>query len=98
MKNMKAIFFIKIENERKNMTVIIGLKINNKKENALKVQQILTENGCKIKTRIGLNIVEKDECSASGLILLEIVDKNEAEKIKDEIGKIKEIEIQEMNF
>lgn len=80
------------------MTVIVGLKINNKQENALKVQQILTENGCKIKTRIGLNVVEKDECSASGLILLEIVDEHEAEKIVKELEKINEIEIQQMKF
>jgi len=80
------------------MTVIVGLKINNKQENALKVQQILTENGCKIKTRIGLNVVEKDECSASGLILLEIVEDKEAEKIVNELEKINEIEIQQMKF
>lgn len=80
------------------MTVIVGLKINNKQENALKVQQILTENGCKIKTRIGLNVVEKDECSASGLILLEIVEEQEAKKIISELEKIKDIEIQQMKF
>ena len=80
------------------MTTILGLKINNKHENAIKVQQILTENGCKIKTRLGLNITEKEECSASGLILLEITEEAEAEKIKAELSKINEIEIQEMKF
>ena len=80
------------------MTIILGLKINNKHDNAIKVQQILTEHGCKIKTRIGLNVIEKDECSASGLILLEIVDEKEAEKIKTKLSKINEIEIQEMKF
>ncbi len=80
------------------MTTILGLKVSNKQENALKVQQVLTENGCKIKTRLGLNIVEKEECSASGLILLEITDEKEANKIKNELSKINEIEIQEMKF
>ena len=80
------------------MTTIVGLKINNKKENALKVQEVLTENGCKIKTRIGLNVVEKDKCSASGLILLEITEEKEAEKIIKELEKINNIEIQQMKF
>ena len=80
------------------MTTIVGLKINNKQENALKVQQILTENGCKIKTRIVLNVVENNECSPSGLILLEIVDEKEAEKIVEMLSKLNEIEIQQMKF
>jgi len=80
------------------MPTIVGLKVNNKQENALKVQQILTENGCKIKTRIGLNVIESNECSPSGLILLEIVDEKEAEKIVEMLSKINEIEIQQMKF
>ena len=60
--------------------------------------KILTNNGCKIKTIIGLNVVEKDECSASGLILLEIVDDKEAEKIKKDLENINGVETQQMKF
>lgn len=80
------------------MTTIVGVKISNRKENAVGVQKILTENGCNIKTRLGLNITEGDACSTSGLILLEIVDDNDAKKIIEELEKVENVTIQKMKF
>ena len=52
---------------------IIAIKISNRVKNANEVQQVLTDNGCLIKVRLGLHDVPSDACSAEGLIILEIV-------------------------
>ena len=36
---------------------LIGVRMNNRIENAVKFQEVLTKNGCKIKTRLGLHEV-----------------------------------------
>ena len=41
------------------MTAIIGIKVENRREEASKLQDILTEYGCVIKTRIGLHDMDK---------------------------------------
>ena len=39
---------------------IIGIKINDRIKEAGKVQQVLTDYGCSIKTRLGLHEVTDD--------------------------------------
>ncbi len=51
---------------------ILLILIGNRKESAVKVQQILTGWGCTIKTRLGLHDGVLDNCSDSGLLILEI--------------------------
>jgi hypothetical protein len=51
---------------------ILLVLIGNRKESAVKVQQILTGWGCTIKTRLGLHDGVLDNCSDSGLLILEI--------------------------
>jgi len=50
---------------------IIGIRMENRIENAVKFQEILTKNGCKIKTRLGLHEVSDDKCSNDGIIVLQ---------------------------
>ena len=57
------------------MTVIIGVKLEKRQENAKKLQDIATEFGCSIKTRIGLHEVADGVCSPSGVILFEVINK-----------------------
>lgn len=51
---------------------ILIILIGNRKDSAVKVQQILTGWGCTIKTRLGLHDGVLDNCSDSGLLILEI--------------------------
>lgn len=80
------------------MTTIIGIKIANRIESAVSVQEVLTKYGCIIKTRIGLHEEVNGQCSSKGLILLEIVDDEQAKDITNDLCDIDEIEIQQMQF
>ncbi|MEW6508454.1 MAG: hypothetical protein AB1432_11980 [Bacteroidota bacterium] len=51
---------------------ILLILIGNRKESAVKVQQILTGWGCTIKTRLGLHDGVLENCSDTGLLILEI--------------------------
>ncbi len=80
------------------MTTIIGIKISNRLQSAISVQEVLTEFGCIIKTRIGLHEEINGQCSPKGLILLEIIDDKKAIDIANKLCDIEEIEIQQMKF
>ena len=57
------------------MTAIIGISVSNRKEDAAKLQDILTEYGCVIKTRIGLHDMGEYKCINYGIVLIEVIDK-----------------------
>lgn len=56
------------------MSKLICFKLDNRRDNAQKLQEILTEHGCNIRTRIGLHPEVNNSCSANGIIILEVVD------------------------
>jgi len=60
---------------------ILIILVDKRKKSAVNVQKILTEWGCLIKTRLGVHDGVLDNCSESGLIILELVGKEE--KIKE---------------
>jgi hypothetical protein len=51
------------------MVVLVG----NRMESAVEVQKVLTETGCFIKTRLGLHDGTPEQCSNTGLIILELM-------------------------
>ncbi|MCD6460554.1 hypothetical protein J7L67_07815 [bacterium] len=53
-------------------TVLLIL-VSHRKEIAVNVQKLLTAWGCLIKTRLGIHDGVLDNCSESGLLLLELV-------------------------
>lgn len=55
------------------MTAIMGILLDNRCEEAVKFQEILTECGCNIRTRIGLHNIGEYKCINNGIILLEVV-------------------------
>jgi hypothetical protein len=57
------------------MTTIIGIKLENRAKEALKLQEILTNYGCEIQTRIGLHPMGDYKCNNYGIILIEVVAK-----------------------
>lgn len=54
---------------KKNIILIL---ISNRTDSAQRVQKVLTETGCHIKTRLGLHQGVENACSESGLIILEM--------------------------
>lgn len=79
------------------MTIIIGVKLSDKIMNAVEFQRILTEFNCVIKMRIGINSTSLF-CSKTGIILLQIEDKEKAEELEKALFEISEIELQRMCF
>jgi len=49
---------------------VIGVRMDNRVANAASFQQVLTENGCKIKARLGLHEASADACGTDGMIIL----------------------------
>ena len=52
---------------------VLLILVGKRTKEAVKVQQILTGWGCMIKTRLGIHDGTLDNCSDSGLIILELV-------------------------
>ncbi len=52
---------------------ILGIHVAQRTKHTAKVQKILTDYGCSIRTRIGLHEAAEGACSPNGLILLEVV-------------------------
>lgn len=50
---------------------IMGLRVDHRRANAPRLQEALTQNGCRIKMRIGLHEAG-EACSDEGLILLQV--------------------------
>ena len=80
------------------MTIIMGIRLGNRVNTAMEFQKTLTDFGCIIKTRLGLHDVSENKCAPNGIILLEVIDDEEAIKFEKELCKIEGIEIQLMKF
>ncbi|MDR1195188.1 MAG: hypothetical protein LBL00_01790 [Endomicrobium sp.] len=72
------------------MANILILSVAKRKDTAVTVQQILTQAGCMIKTRLGLHENAEGQCCDAGLIILrlEAGDKD----INDLIAKLEQVE------
>ena len=73
------------------MSAIIGIQILNRTEDATKLQEILTNYGCLIKTRIGLHDMGEYKCLNYGIVLIQVVDK--INEIYDELSKHWKVQI-----
>lgn len=80
------------------MTIIMGIRLDNRTQSAIDFQKVLTHFGCIIKTRLGLHEVADNRCAPNGLILLEVIDDEEAVKFEQELSQIDGIEIKTMKF
>ena len=58
------------------MVVLVG----NRMESAVEVQKVLTETGCFIKTRLGLHDGTPEQCTNTGLIILELMGDEQSKK------------------
>ncbi len=77
--------------EKSILLVLVG----NRRDSAVEVQKVLTETGCFIKTRLGLHDGSPDQCTNTGLIVLELVGKDEDKKaVRDKLKKIPHVTVQ----
>ncbi len=82
------------------MRTIMGIEIGHREEDALKVQRLLTDHGCSIKTRLGLHETAGNQCSSSGLILIEFAGGQDAEigALEAELEKLSTVKVRKMEF
>lgn len=80
--------------------IIMGVQLEQRNDTATSVQDILTEFGCFIQTRIGLHQTAQDACSPKGLIILELTEgaEGEAAALEEKLKKISGVSIQKMVF
>lgn len=82
-----------------NSITIVGIQINNRKKEAGNLQKVLSGHGCAIRTRLGLHEVAADNCSESGLILLELAGtKVEQDALVKAVDSIDGITVKRMEF
>ena len=81
------------------MTRIMGIMISDRMTEASALQKVLTDNGCIIKTRLGLHEVTDKNCSRKGLLILELIGtKDDWNKLESEAKAIQGIEVKYMDF
>ncbi|PIV18619.1 MAG: hypothetical protein COS41_03820 [Elusimicrobia bacterium CG03_land_8_20_14_0_80_50_18] len=65
---------------------VMLIMVDHRKERAGAVQKVLTTWGCLIKTRLGIHNGALDQCSESGLIILELAgDEQKHEQMKERL-------------
>lgn len=65
---------------------IVAVIIDHRNDTAVNVQKVLTGWGCMIKTRLGLHEGVLDDCTQTGLIILEMV--GESDRIDEFVRKL----------
>jgi len=75
--------------------IIVGVHIIDRERHAERVQQVFTQYGAQIRTRLGLH---DDVCPANGLILLEMMDSPETYEMIRTVGDIEGVDIGQMVF
>jgi len=71
-------------------TKVVLILIDKRTDAALKVQEILTENGCIIKTRLGVH--ETTKCAEEGLIFLNVEgSENDVNELIKELDNVKRV-------
>ena len=81
------------------MSTIVIISVEKRQELSAKVQEVLTQFGCIIQTRLGLHNSSKDACSSNGLIILECIDdKEEINKLNDKLSSIDGIKVKIVNI
>lgn len=79
--------------------LIYGVHITDRMTRAGAVQEVLTQYGCNIKTRVGLHHVDDEVCSPRGLILLEMFgDRAVCQEMAAKLSAIEGVEVQQMVF
>lgn len=79
--------------------ILVGVHITERAKHAREVQEILTQYGCSIRTRLGLHDADRGLCSPNGLIFLEMIhDDPDVGKMIEELRVLEGVEVQQMIF
>ncbi len=79
--------------------VILGVCITSRVKEVPAVQQVLTECGCNIRTRLGMHEVAGEYCAASGVVLLDMVgDPAEIDACQAKLSAVEGVQCQRMEF
>lgn len=78
-----------------NDSIIMAILIDKRTDAAPKVQKILTDHGCIIKTRLGMH--ESSTCADEGMIILDLTANNgEVETLETELESVKGVKVKSM--
>ncbi len=79
--------------------IILGVHITDRIKHVSQIQQVLTEFGCYVKTRLGLHEAGKDFCSPNGLLILELAgDPKKCAELEQRLKQIEGTDVQKMVF
>ena len=81
---------------KKTNRTILGVHVAQRTKHTAKVQKILSDYGCSIRTRVGLHDAGNGFCSPSGLILLEVL--NRAGALAAALAKVPGVAVKKMVF
>ena len=80
----------------KKTKTILGVHVAQRTKHTAKVQKILSDYGCSIRTRVGLHEADDGFCSPNGLILLEVV--SEAAGLAKALAAVPGVTVKKMVF
>ena len=79
--------------------LICGVHITDRLQHAIQVQEVLTEYGGYIKTRLGLHEIDDNFSSPNGVLILECVgDEAKFNEFAKKLGTVEGVEVQQMVF
>ena len=81
---------------KKAKRTILGVHVAQRTRHTAKVQKILSDYGCSIRTRLGLHEAGDGFCSPNGLILLEVV--NQAAELAAALAQVPGVSVKKMVF
>lgn len=68
---------------------LIGIRMNDRIANATSFQEALTQNGCRIKTRLGMHEADDTSCTNDGIVIVQpIGEKEEVEQLVENLNKL----------
>lgn len=79
--------------------IVVGVHITNRVHHAARVQEVLTQFGCLINTRLGLHEAGSEGCSPNGLLILELLDNDaEVDRFVHAMSAVEGVEVKQMVF
>ncbi len=81
------------------MANILLFSVQDRKKSAMRIQEILTNSGCRIKTRLGLHPGDDGVCSDSAVIILDIAAKeSELSALVAALGSVEGVKVELVKF
>ncbi|RQD75719.1 MAG: hypothetical protein D5S01_04845 [Halanaerobium sp. MSAO_Bac5] len=78
-------------------STIMAILIDKRTDAAPEVQKILTEHGCKIKTRLGMH--ESSNCADQGMIILDlVVSDREVKELAEDLESVVGVKVKSMKL